>query len=334
LPWRQNPRDPYHVLVSELMLQQTQVERVVPKFAAFLEAFPDLASLARSSEHDVLSQWSGLGYYRRARLLHRLARQVVADTGDLPRTARELQRLPGIGPYTAAAVASLVHDEPVPVLDGNVLRVASRVLAMDTDPRSAAGRDRILDWARPLVEHGPAGEVNEALMELGATVCTPSAPACGDCPLSDGCRGRAGGRPTAYPAPRAARQPVKLRWVAACCIDPTNRWLVRRVDRGPILRGLWLPPIAELGDGDDARQRALELVAGAPVASSEVLPDLRHSITHRRIRVTPVRLRVDSGSEGDLEERWIRPGEPSVPTSSLLNKLIEINTLEPPKKNE
>ncbi len=246
LPWRGEPRDPYRVLVSELMLQQTQVDRVRPRFEAFIAAFPDLAALAAASEEAVLAAWSGLGYYRRARMLHRLAREVAAGTGTLPGCAAELAELPGVGPYTAAAVASLAFGEAVPVLDGNVQRVAARFLAFGGDPRSADGREALLRWLRPLVEEGPPGLVNEALMELGATVCRPVSPHCGRCPLAVGCRARAEGRQERIPPPRRRRSEQVLSWAAACCVDAEGRWLVRQVCEGPILRGLWLPPIAEL----------------------------------------------------------------------------------------
>ncbi len=143
LPWRSDSRDPFHVVVSEFMLQQTQVDRVVPRFESFVARFPNFASLAAADEDEVVEEWSGLGYYRRARMLHRLAVAVADGGGDLPNSAAGLERLPGIGPYTAAAVASLAWGEKVPVLDGNTMRVGARVLALDSDPRSAEGRRRL-----------------------------------------------------------------------------------------------------------------------------------------------------------------------------------------------
>jgi len=334
LPWREVPREPYRVLVSELMLQQTQVDRVIPKYESFLEAFPDLESLADASEEEVLAVWSGLGYYRRAKLLHRLARAVMAGSGSLPEGARELEKLPGVGPYTAAAVASLAFGEAVPVLDGNVVRVASRVLAFAGDPRSSAGRRALSGWAAPLVEAGPAGEINEALMELGATVCTPASPRCEDCPLAESCGARAGGRPDNFPRPRPTRASVKLRWVAACCIDRHGRWLVRKIEDGPILRDLWLPPIATLDDGEDPVERAVDLAPGPVCGDPEVLPGIDHSITHRRIQVVPVRFRVPNGTVGDAGDRWIAPGSSPIATSSLLNKLFDVSDLESEYENE
>jgi A/G-specific adenine glycosylase len=186
----------------------------------------------------------------------------------------------------------------------------------------------LLDWVRPLVEIGPAGEVNESLMELGATVCTPAAPRCDECPLAAGCLGHASGRPADFPEPRATRNAETVHWVAACCVDDRGRWLLQSVDDGPILRGLWLPPIAALGPGDDPVERAVDLAPAAPIETPEVLSEVRHSITHRRITVTPVRMTVDAAVVNDDRYRWISPGEETVATSSLLAKLIDRNNLE------
>jgi A/G-specific adenine glycosylase len=328
LPWRKEPRDPYRVLVSELMLQQTQVDRVLDRFEAFVAAYPDLATLAAATEEEVLAAWSGLGYYRRARMLHHLAREVRAGTGALPTSAAELAELPGVGPYTAAAVASLAFAEAIPVLDGNVLRVASRVLAFAGDPRTAAGREALLRWLRPLVEEGgPPGLVNEAQMELGATVCRPTAPHCARCPLAPDCRARAQGRPERYPPPRRRRAELAVTWVAACCVDAAGRWLVRQVTEGPILRGLWLPPIAALEPEASPEEVARCLVPGRLSAPPQALASVRHSITHRRITVQPVRLALSSTRAASLVGRWVDPASPTVPTSSLFSKLIKINNL-------
>ncbi len=334
LPWRAEPRDPYGVLVSELMLQQTQVDRVIPKYREFMASFPDLVALAEADEEEVLTVWSGLGYYRRARLLHRLARQVLGEGGQLPKTAIELESLPGVGPYTAAAVSSLVYGERVPVLDGNVIRVASRFLALSEDPRRAAGRRVLTAWLDQVLEAGPPGEVNEALMELGAIVCLPSGPRCGQCPLAGGCAAQATGCPEAYPRPRERRKVVHLRWVAACCVDAEGLWLVRRVTDGPILRGLWLPPIAQLAEGEAAVDRAKELVPGSYDDPPHELGEVRHSITHRRIRVLPVLLSVSGREASELAGRWIDPENSTLPTSSLLGKLFRINYLANKNENE
>jgi len=307
------------------MLQQTRVDRVVPRFIAFLTEFPDFESLAAADEESVLRAWSGLGYYRRARLLHRLACTVVDLEGALPRDRKALEALPGIGPYTSAAVASLAFGLPEPVLDGNVLRVASRVLALDDDPRSAKAARIIRSWAASLMEGRPPGAINEALMELGATVCTSAGPICSGCPMHRICAARVGGRPENYPAPRRTRSAEEHRWVVACCVRPDGRWLLRRVTDGPILRGLWLPPFADLPSGGDPAAAARALL---PIEArlARVLPTVRHSITHRRIKAVPVRLETSDVRPADSIWRWADPQDPGMPTSSLFCKLVAAET--------
>jgi A/G-specific adenine glycosylase len=321
LPWRTQPRDPYATLVSELMAQQTQLDRVVPKFRSFMRRFPSLPSLAAASEDEVVEMWSGLGYYRRARLLHRLARDVEASTGVLPRKASELEELPGIGSYTAAAIASMVHGEAVPLMDGNVGRVAARKLAEPGDPTKGRTRKVILDWVRELMVSAPPGDVNEALMELGATVCTPVKPACGTCPLSHGCRARIAGDPEVYPPPRPTRARVDLRWLVVIVEDGSGRWLLREVSDGPILRGLWLPPFVEIDARQPSEDRVRRLLPFRSTARIDFSHPVRHSITHRRIEISPARVGVDPAPDVPAGWSWADPGSPGLPTSSLLGKL-------------
>ena len=323
LPWRREPRRPYHVLVSEFMLQQTQVDRVVPRFESFVARFPTFESLAKASEEDVLEEWSGLGYYRRARMLHRLAQEVAACPEGLPQTARELEKLPGIGPYTAAAVASLAFAKAEPVLDGNVMRVGARVLAVEADPRSAPGRQQLEGWIRILLHGEPPGEVNEALMELGATVCTPVDPGCDRCPLGPECEARRQGRQADFPPPRRRRASESLRWVAACVITADGDWLLRRVDEGPILRGLWLPPLMEVEGDVDLEREASKLVPIGLKSSPKIGSAVRHNITHRKIGVVPFRFEAAHSELPSGAWRWVDPRDPGVPTSSLLQKLVD-----------
>lgn len=321
LPWRTTPRDPYRSLVSELMAQQTQLDRVVPRFENFVRRFPSIADLASATEEQVVEAWSGLGYYRRARLLHRLAREVAAGTGDLPRTAAELERLPGIGPYTAAALASMVHGECVPLMDGNVARVGARFLALAEDPRKPAGRAAILNWGRALMEDQPPGEVNEGLMELGATVCLPANPGCVSCPLAVGCRAYISGKPDDFPPPRNTRDTIDLRWLTIIVERADGRWLLQKVTKGPILRGLWLPPFTEVDPMRPLAEQVPHLLPFEVDAPAEFFDPIRHSITHRRIQVTPARVLADTLSRLPDGWRWVCPKSPGLPTSSLLEKL-------------
>jgi A/G-specific adenine glycosylase len=311
------------VVVSEFMLQQTQVDRVVPRFESFVRRFKGFEELARATEEEIVGEWSGLGYYRRARLLHQLAREVVSRQGGLPMNSGELSQLPGIGPYTAAAVASLAFGEAVPVLDGNVMRVGARVLAMEIDPRSAEGRRKLESWVTGLMNGESPGEVNEALMELGATVCSPTDPACNGCPLASECAAKELGRQGGFPPPRKRRSQVSLRWVAACVVDSDGLWLLRRIDHGPILEGLWLPPLAEIDEHDEPASEALRLLPMQPNSVAEVGPSVRHSITHRKIDVIPVRAIVSHAELPSEDWCWVHPKDPGLPTSSLLQKLVK-----------
>lgn len=243
LPWRRTA-DPYAILVSEAMLQQTRVQAVIPYFARWMERFPDLRTLAEADEQDVLALWQGLGYYRRARNLRQVA-QACPD--GLPGTAEGLRNLPGIGPYTAAAVASIAYGEAVPLADGNVERVAARLEAWrDSGP---VLHRRAWEWAgENLVEDAP-GDWNQALMELGATICTPRSPRCGECPLASECRATRLDNPEAFPVPAPRRAKVDLeRWVVvpvegdAVGVEP--------IPAGEWWAGLWrFPTFDQAPDG-------------------------------------------------------------------------------------
>jgi A/G-specific adenine glycosylase len=331
LPWRGPfPRDPYRVLVAEVMLQQTQAARVAPAFARFLARFPDLADLAAAPVEAVLAAFSGLGYYRRARLLHQAARAVVAR-GGWPRDVAGLRALPGLGAYTAAAVAAFAFGGAEPPVDGNVARVAARQQALSRPLGSAALARAGHALGRALHADAPGPAVFEALFELGATVCTPDAPRCGECPLGDGCAGRATSAPTRFPLPRATRPAEDHVWVALWLERPDGAVLLERVSEGPILRGLWLPPFAPVP------------AAGAPAAAAAALarrhghggalaarPPVRHGITHRRITVHPFAAAATSRARDpgpaerlDPDELgWYHPEAPGVATSTLLGKLL------------
>lgn len=268
--------------------------------------------------------WSGLGYYRRARLLHRLAKRVNAEMdGVLPVSAAELEELPGIGAYTAAAVASMVHGEAEPVMDGNVRRVAARRWVITGDPRSAASTATIDAWIRGLMGTQDPGEVNEALMELGARICTPKKPRCSACPVAGECRALAAGLVAELPKPRQTKKIEHLRWISACCVAEDGRWLLKRVEEGPILRGLWLPPVGVLAEGGLPLEEARRL-ATVKVGQGVLLPSVKHSITHRRIEVIPVRFDLCTDETPAASWQIVRPRELRGGTSSLLSKLVKV----------
>src|SRR4051794_28541882 len=248
LPWRRTS-DPYKIWLSEVMLQQTRVETVLPFYNRFLERFPTVEDLARAEVEDVLASWSGLGYYRRARQLHAAARR-IAEAGSFPATVEGLLALPGVGAYTAAAVASIAFGVAAPVMDGNVERVLSRCLALAEDPRASGPRQRLLAAAAGLLDPRRPGDSNQALMELGATLCSPRRPKCLLCPLHPECRASREGDPELYPLPKAKRAGERHRLLVAVVEDARGVLLFRRPEDSSLLAGTWeLPWVTLERDG-------------------------------------------------------------------------------------
>ena len=280
LPWRAT-RDPYAIWISEAMLQQTRVETAAPYWHRFLARFPDVAALAAAGEDEVLALWSGLGYYRRARSLHAAARVIAARHGGrFPRTLAEVLELPGIGPYTAGAVLSIAFDQPQPLVDGNVERVLARLFALELPAASPELSRRTRELAHALVPRRGAGEWNQALMELGATLCTPREPRCETCPISPRCAARAAGLQRQVPTPRARPPSIDVDAVLLLVLRHGELLLERRAEGG-LMAGMWQLPSFELAAGTPL------LFAGAPPAGlmpAEELGELRHAITRHRIR--------------------------------------------------
>lgn len=327
LPWRRAPT-PYHVLLSELMLQQTRVETVIPYFERFIATWPDLASLAAASDEAVLGAWAGLGYYRRARHLLAAARAAVA-AGGLPADPERLAGLPGVGPYTAGAIAAIAFGVPAAAVDGNVERVLSRLDGRTADPRSTAGKRALQARARSLSAPGVAGDVVQALMELGATVCAPRRPACGRCPLRDLCVGRASGDPEALPV-KAAKKPPTPVWGVSGVLARDGRVLVGKRPDG-LLGGLWEPISGELVAGrtpEQALVAAFRARAGVAVAPVAWLGEVEHVFTHRRLRlgVWSVRELGRSGApDGSYDDLALLNGNrPQLPLSRLSEKVLAL----------
>lgn len=311
LPWRREPRDPYRVWLAEIMLQQTQVATVIPYFERWLERFPTLRALAEAPLDDVLKRWEGLGYYSRARNLHRAARQVVFESGGvIPDTASGLRELPGIGPYTAGAIASLAFNRDEPLVDGNVKRVLGRLFAGDDRTATVAG---LWALAEALLPPGRAGAFNEALMDLGATVCAPAAPRCMMCPVRDACAAFGAGDPEAFP-PKRARPGVPHRHVGTAIItDSAGRLLLAQRERRGLLGGLWEFPSTDFSEGLDASagmaphiERALRESFGLDVrlAETDIAGVERHAFTH--FRITRHVARAGVGAAGDVTPRAAR----------------------------
>jgi A/G-specific adenine glycosylase len=312
LPWRRDA-DPYRVLVSEFMLQQTRVETVVGYYARWLQRFPDVLTLAEAPEDQVLKAWEGLGYYRRARSLHASARMIRDRwAGAVPSRLDALRALPGVGAYTAGAVASIAFGRTVAAVDGNVRRVLARWFDVETPG------DRWLDrTATGLVDPQRPGDWNQALMELGATVCTPRSPSCASCPVAWACRARMNGTVESRPMRPARKAPRKAMLVLAILRDPDGAVLLERRAPGGLLAGMWAIPERELGPGEDAddtvRELARSLVdpCGADfveaVASLVPLSPVKHRFTHIEATYLPwvVPVRERGSPEGGEAERRV-----------------------------
>jgi A/G-specific adenine glycosylase len=294
LPWRtttdggrDGPRDAYRVWLAEIMLQQTRVNVVEGYFARFVARFPDVRDLAAAAEDDVLSLWSGLGYYARGRNLHKAARAVVdLHGGRFPTTSQALRALPGVGDYTAAAVASFAFGERVAVLDGNVARVLARLCDDDSAVDGPAGKQRFTALAQQLVEAAPSSSaVNEGLMELGALVCTPKSPSCASCPWSSSCAGRERAHLLPVKAKKQARKALRVACVVVVDGAGQRVWLERRASKG-LFGGLWEPPgVIVDGDAVEAgwRQALSERSLDAPAAFGAPIV-VERTLTHRDLR--------------------------------------------------
>jgi A/G-specific adenine glycosylase len=310
LPWRQT-RDPYRIWLSEIMLQQTTVAAVIPYYERFLAAFPDAAALAAAPLAGVIEQWAGLGYYSRARHLHRAAQVIVTEHGGcFPATVEELVELPGIGRSTAGAIVSIAFDRPAPILDGNVRRVLVRLLALEGDPRSPAAERQLWGWAAALLPADRSHDYAQAIMDLGATVCTPRDPACPACPLAELCQARQRGLERCLPAGRR-RRAVTVRRQVAVLIETQGRLLVRpRPDEG-FLGGLWEFPVADLGDGESPATAAGRLAAELGLSGGlSAVGALKHAYSHFTLELSVVHM--PGPTPGRVAEggwRWQTPAQ-------------------------
>ena len=303
LPWQQDPT-PYRVWISEVMLQQTQVETAKPYFERFIERFPDAATLAVAPLDEVLRLWSGLGYYARARNLHRGAQQVVAEhKGRLPESLDELMALPGIGRSTAGAILALARGQRHPILDGNVKRVLVRVFLIEDAPETTSGVRKLWEHAEACTPRTRVAAYTQAIMDLGATVCTRANPACDACPLRIRCRAVATGSVARLPAPRR-RAPRRLRRSHMLFVLRDGRVLLQRRPPRGIWGGLWAPP--EFPEADAARAWAAARFANA-TSRAKRLPVLRHAFTHFDLDIEPWVLETGGAAREIAEggERWL-----------------------------
>jgi A/G-specific adenine glycosylase len=314
LPWRGNP-DPYVVWVSEIMLQQTRVETVIPYFRRWMVHFPTLQALADAPEQEVLKVWEGLGYYSRARNLQRAARQVFQEfNGQIPSDAQSLALLPGIGRYTAGAIASIAFGLDEPALDGNIRRVLSRLFDLRVPARSPEGEYRLWDLARQHLPAGRAGDYNQALMDLGATICTPHSPNCAECPLEKLCQARALGLQEERPI-MIQRPPIPHYLVTAAIITRADSLLIAHRRPNGLLGGLWEFPGGKLKTGEDfpeGLKREIHEELGVEIIVGEPFGVYRHADTHFRVTLHAFFCTLLAGEPQPLEAselRWVKPGE-------------------------
>ncbi len=285
MPWRGHP-DPYAVWVSEIMLQQTQVETVRGYFARFIDAFPTVAALAAAPQQAVLKAWEGLGYYSRARNLQKSAQTVIAQGGSLPRSSEAWATLSGVGPYTAAAIASICFGEPTPVVDGNVIRVFARYFGWADDFRKPPARAKLADWLQPHIEASKRpGDFNQAMMDLGATLCTPRTPSCGTCPLRGNCLARSEGRQDEFPAKPVKKTAPTRQALAVLVRDESGRALFTQRTEEGLLSGLWELPNSAVTRKPTRRDalRTLREQTGLAAARAEPLGTVTHVFSHFRL---------------------------------------------------
>jgi A/G-specific adenine glycosylase len=336
LPWRKN-RDPYRIWISEIMLQQTRVAAVIPYYEKFLARFPDIESLATAPQEEVLRLWSGLGYYSRARNLQKAAQQIVAKhAGQFPRQRGELLALAGIGEYTASAILSIAFGDQHAVLDGNVARVVSRLNAIRGDLRETKRWRVLQSSADQLLERDSAGDWNQAMMELGATICLPRSPQCLLCPVATFCAGRKLGIAESLPEKRKKRATVSVQLVSAVLLDVKNRSLVlppptaltknNADDHIPsLVAKLWhFPTLSAPANSSQALERLLhrELhVKSTKSIRPELLDKVRHTVTHRTISIAAYLIRVKQLPKISGAEYLPLQEIQSLPISNLTRKI-------------
>lgn len=303
LPWRSDPT-PYRVWVSEIMLQQTTVATVIPYYERFMKRFPDARALAAASEAEVLKHWAGLGYYSRARNLHRAAQRL---SKGFPSDFESILALPGVGRYTAGAIGSIAFRKPWPLVDGNVARVFSRLFGLEGRAKDPAFLKTLWPRAEALVHPTSPGDWNQALMELGATVCTPDSPSCGACPLSSQCVAYEEGRQDKLPLPEKQRTPVPVRWDCLWIESRGNVLLWKRGENDRLLKNLWgLPESGRV-----------------PAEPGKRVAATTHSITHHALSVELRAATLKSGAPLPDAAKWVpRPKLKDYLVSSLWLKLL------------
>jgi A/G-specific adenine glycosylase len=315
MPWRRS-QDPYAIWVAEVMLQQTQVATVIPYYERWMAYFPTVEALAAASLDEVLKLWEGLGYYSRARNLQAGAATVVGDYGgQIPESVDQLMKLKGIGRYTAGAIASIAFDQPTPVLDGNVIRVLSRLRDMEDDVTQMATKNRLWHLAGQLVDRERPGDFNQAMMELGQRICQPVLPQCQRCPLAGQCLARLRGSQSERPVRPPRKRTPHYDMTAGVISGRDDRLLIARRPLDGLLGGLWEFPGGKKADGEtlpEALKRGVEEALGIEIGIGRSLGTIKHAYTHFRITMHAFQARHVAGlpqNLGVLEHAWVRPDE-------------------------
>jgi A/G-specific adenine glycosylase len=328
LPWRRG-RDPYRIWLAEIMLQQTRIAAVLPYYERFLVRFSTVRALARARESEVLKYWAGLGYYSRARNLHRAAKEIVAEhDAQFPSTIDSALALPGIGNYTAAAILSIAFDVPLAALDGNVARVLARLFAIRGDLRAPKTWNRLAATAQQLLPPQSPGDWNQALMELGETVCTPRSPQCARCPISRQCKARTLGLEDKLPAAHRKHTPARMRIAAAVLLDPRGRTLLTKVPGAhdsALFSRLWQFPAVAVAskNGEAARELSAHLQSTLNLAPRSLLPlpAASHTVTYRQLTLLPFLARMKTLPDSPACRTIFLENLTTLPVSSATRKI-------------
>ncbi len=325
LPWR-GIENPYYTWISEIMLQQTRVDTVIPRYLRFIEHFPTIDSLAEASEAEVLKEWEGLGYYSRARNLLTGVRQIVRDYhGEIPSSPEKLRKISGIGPYTAGAIASIAFQQRVPAIDGNVIRVLSRVFGIRENVESPESREKIELTAASLVPADRPGDYNQAVMDLGAMVCVPGTPNCDECPLCGVCDAYRTGDAADLPIRPVSHPPKEIRYDVLLITCDDSVLMRKRTEQ--LLHGLWVFPMAETSSDIPAAPEIPRELSGITVSDPELLGSTRHVFTHQIWQMQVFSLKAVSSDTTPTGYSWIsRDQIPTVPIPTAMK--IPLRLLE------
>ncbi|MBN2412771.1 A/G-specific adenine glycosylase [candidate division KSB1 bacterium] len=338
LPWR-NTKDPYKIWISEIMLQQTQVNKVIPYYLKFIESFPDIHSLANADLSHVLKIWEGLGYYGRARNLHKAAKEIIKNfQGLFPDDFESVRKLPGIGLYTAAAIMSIAFKQDYAVVDGNVRRVLCRLFTITGNPKSGQGKKIIQQQAQSLLATENPGDYNQAIMELGALICTPRLPKCRLCPVAEFCQAQKSGLQHEYPI-KTAKKPRPHNIIAAGIIYKGDKILIARRPENGLLGGLWEFPGGKLEDGETPEQavkREILEELGISVKVNDLFAIINHQYTHFTITLYVYNCEYISGMPetlGCADWRWVTLKEMDKYAFPRANRKILDQLLKTEKNN-